>query len=496
MVGFRRFKHLAFCAVLLASGTLRAQSALPDSPGAVVQASLLRSVDSAPEPLFPLARRSNQPNITLAPGEKFHWKGLVLQSMGFLLLQHSVRIGMANDHDMHLLVNKPYWSDYWASIDQFNWRRWNDGDSIPVNYIGHPVEGAIAAYLEIQNNPRDRALQFGNNRPYWMSRLRGTAWAAVYSTQWELGPLGESAIFNQGGFTYPIQCKPDCGPDSKYTNNTGWVDLVVTPIVGTFWVVGEDVLDRYVTDPLVQRHPRSFPFLLLRAGANPSRSLANILRGHYPWWRDYEHFGQYDSAMVHAFQRALDKEPVERGDVSLYFQSQYLRTNRDNCMECRRWVRGGGITVAVQLRRYLDIFGDFNMAPDASPESSTNVGGNITAAMFGLRSGYNGKRFSVKASVAPGFVSYSKTSDSPPGTPAANYYRTTDFAATVGINADVKVAHNMGLRFEVHNTLIRYKSSYRDPEGIGTPPYLYFLSHDNYINSTNWGVRVGPVWRF
>ena len=32
--------------------------------------------------------------------------------------------------------------------------------------------------------------------------------------------------------------------------------------------------------------------------------------------------------------------------------------------------------------------------------------------------------------------------------------------------------------------------------GIGTPPRLSFLSHDNYINSTNWGVSVGPVLRF
>jgi hypothetical protein len=44
--------------------------------------------------------------------------------------------------------------------------------------------------------------------------------------------------------------------------------------------------------------------------------------------------------------------------------------------------------------------------------------------------------------------------------------------------------------------LIRYKSPYRDPPGIGTPPNLSFLSHDNYINSTNWGVRIGPVLRF
>jgi hypothetical protein len=48
----------------------------------------------------------------------------------------------------------------------------------------------------------------------------------------------------------------------------------------------------------------------------------------------------------------------------------------------------------------------------------------------------------------------------------------------------------------VEQMLIRYESTVRDPPGIGTPPWLSFLSHDNYINSTNWGTTVGPVFRF
>lgn len=39
-------------------------------------------------------------------------------------------------------------------------------------------------------------------------------------------------------------------------------------------------------------------------------------------------------------------------------------------------------------------------------------------------------------------------------------------------------------------------TSIRDPDGIGKVPRLSFLSHDHYINSTNWGVSVGPVLRF
>src|SRR5947209_7189601 len=57
--------------------------------------------------------------------EPYHWKGLLLQSFAFDLLQNATRIITADQHDRHLLLNKPYWSDYWASLGQFNMRRWN-----------------------------------------------------------------------------------------------------------------------------------------------------------------------------------------------------------------------------------------------------------------------------------------------------------------------------------------------------------------------------------
>ena len=82
-----------------------------------------------------------------------------------------------------------------------------------------------------------------------------------------MGPTGETAIFNQGGFTYPIGCKKNdlaCEATAKYTNNTGWVDFIITPIVGTLWLLGEDTIDRYVSDPLVRRHPNTFGINMVR----------------------------------------------------------------------------------------------------------------------------------------------------------------------------------------------------------------------------------------
>jgi hypothetical protein len=74
--------------------------------------------------------------------------------------------------------------------------------------------------------------------------------------------------------------------------------------------------------------------------------------------------------------------------------------------------------------------------------------------------------------------------------------RNYNFSAIAALSADFRVSPHLAFRTTVQQMLIRYKSTVRDPAGIGIAPWLSFLSHDNYINSTNWGVSVGPVLRF
>ena len=118
-------------------------------------------------------------------------------------------------------------------------------------------------------------------------------------------------------------------------------------------------------------------------------------------------------------------------------------------------------------------------------------------ANFGVRSGYSGRRFAAKVSLAPGFASYSRTqpaateSDPNPGV-----RRNFSFSVAALLSGDVRFTKHLAFRATLEQMLIRYKSPIRDPDGIGTAPRLSFLSHDNYINSTNWGVSVGPVLRF
>ena len=161
-------------------------------------ASLLRSQNSDAwkykfdlypiKPIQPAAR----------PTEKFHWKAAFWQSFGFLVAGHAFRL--ANDNGArYLLIHKPFWHDYWASADNFHMSRWGDGDSFIVNYIGHPMEGAVYGDIFLNNDPEGRTARFGKSSNYWYSRLRAMAWATVWEAYFEIGPvLSETAIGNEG----------------------------------------------------------------------------------------------------------------------------------------------------------------------------------------------------------------------------------------------------------------------------------------------------------
>src|SRR5437762_1380707 len=125
-----------------------------------------------------------------------------------------------------------------------------------------------------------------------------------------------------------------------------------------------------VSDPLVRRHPHSFGIKMVRASLNPPSSLANILRGRFPWWRDYEHPSDYESLIVKQFEHAMDVEPREHGDLYFHYRSLSLGTNNGSCFECRISTTGAGLQLAVAVRQYLDVVADIGFQPGATPVSS------------------------------------------------------------------------------------------------------------------------------
>lgn len=190
----------------------------------------------------------------------------MLQSFKFLMIEHAVRL--SHEADTQAGLKGPFWSDYAHSVASLG--GWRDGDPFLINYVGHPFQGAVTGFIEVQNDPRYSKLEFSNTRRYWRSRLRAFAWSAAYSTQFEIGPISEASIGN-------VQ---------SVKGRNGVVDLVVTPVGGFTLIVAEDLLDKYVVRRFENRTDRPIPRALVRGFLNPNRAMANMLSGHVPWHRD------------------------------------------------------------------------------------------------------------------------------------------------------------------------------------------------------------------
>ena len=208
------------------------------------------------------------------------WWRVLAQSFYFLSTQHLGNIGL--DHDTrNALVNGSFWGDYVYCVEHYRWWRWKDDDPFLVDYIGHPMMGAVTSSIYEQNDPKQRALMFENTRRYWMGRLRAMAYSAAYSGQWKVGPLSEASIGNTGLFYYIRR------PDGIWTNETGMQDFFITPIGGMAWNVGEDVIDRYILRHV--RHARRNKWVLLASAlTTPGKSAANLTRFRAPYYRDYD----------------------------------------------------------------------------------------------------------------------------------------------------------------------------------------------------------------
>ena len=206
------------------------------------------------------------------------WPRLLGESFFFLAAQHGGNIWM--DHDTRdALTHGSFWGDYAYCVEHYRWSRWKDDDPFGVDYIGHPLMGAVTNAMYEQNDPKQRALTFENTHRYWFGHLRATAYSAAYSAQWKIGPASEASIGNTGLNAY---VRPS---DGVFTNETGMQDFFITPIGGLAWNVGEDVIDRFFLRKL-QHKPRIVRFLA--SFTTPGRSAANLSRFRAPYYRDQD----------------------------------------------------------------------------------------------------------------------------------------------------------------------------------------------------------------
>lgn len=256
------------------------------APGSSVKFGLLRGMATIPGTAKNLddgRSSASQPVPVIQPigtsatrkeqnqNSNFQWRPALNQAYLFLGIQHAYRL--ATEPGTLTGVKGPFFRDYFASVR--NLRGWRDGDEFFVNYVGHPLQGAVTGFIFINNDPAGRRQEVGRNKKYWMSRLWATAWSAAHSLQFEIGPISEASIGNVGLL-----------PTDKSSHPMAYVDLVVTPVLGTGWVIGEDVLDRFVIRRVEDKTNNRLIRILFRSFLNPTRSFSNVLRGRYPWYRD------------------------------------------------------------------------------------------------------------------------------------------------------------------------------------------------------------------
>ena len=90
---------------------------------------------------------ANSPNPE--PEEKtFQWGHALTQSFAFLAVEHTFRLSQPKTRRE---FSGKFFPDYFDSVIIFN--GWGDGDGIFTNYVGHPMQGAIGRFIQIQNDP-------------------------------------------------------------------------------------------------------------------------------------------------------------------------------------------------------------------------------------------------------------------------------------------------------------------------------------------------------
>jgi hypothetical protein len=302
-----------------------------------------------PLPLFP---------TTNASEGSVQWGSLIRQASFFLSLEHGFRV--LTDPDIRNNLGGKFIGGYANSLG--NLHGWADGDPFLVNYIGHPIQGAVAGDIWIHNDPRYRNAEFGLNRQYWIGRARATAFSWVYSQQFEIGPISEATIGHVQS-RFPQQ---------------GFVDQVVTPVAGMWWMIAEDAIDRYVIARIERKTSNRNIRILARSFLNPGRSFANVMETEKPWHRDSRGGTIREYLAINPPRRAR-QAPAEREPSNVpgfEFAVTANQMARENCV-------GGGAAAVFNFNPTLGIETDVSGCKRLG--LGTNLSGDLTTFVAGPR---------------------------------------------------------------------------------------------------------------
>ena len=196
---------------------------------------------------------------------RFRWGPAFGESLLYTGIMHT--FDLASQPGTRDTLNGHWFTHYQQSLASL--RGWSDGDTFMAPYVAHPIEGSIFGYIQRQNDPKYRLVQWGDGREYWISMLRSMAYSAVWHTQWKIGPISEASIGN-----VMLHASP------------GFITLVDTPTLGFCTMLAEDAADRYLIMGLENRTTNRAIIILARSFLNPGRTFANMMAFRAPWVRD------------------------------------------------------------------------------------------------------------------------------------------------------------------------------------------------------------------
>jgi hypothetical protein len=423
---------------------------------------------------------------TTTPAPKFQLRSTLRQEFEYLMVEHGFRL--MQDRDLRRqLLHDPFFHNWFVSFHGYDLKRWGDGDDFLVNDIAHPMQGAVAGWIYLQNNPKERALEIGKDPAYWKSRLKAMGWAAGYEVQWKIGPLSESSIGNAGGWSYV----PGCGilancvnnlNDPPPTNNTGLSDWIITPVVGTGWIMIEDVIDKYVVGRVAENHPRYGA--VLRTGLEPTRNFAGAFAGELPWKSTRREKPQSQTEAIRS-PGLEDSWRANRRSTGFHFVNVNLPGVESGCVGCRQNFQGFGVPYSSRLFEHVYFDSEVNFFP-----TGAHQGGPSMEGLFGAKFGEQAKRWGLFAKVRPGFIYYEKAWS---GGENPKFTDLSRFALDVGGTFELYPSPRSAVRIDVGTTLVRYLLDYPNPR---ISPIGSIISTDYYATQGNLQIGAGYRIRF
>jgi hypothetical protein len=396
---------------------------------------------------------SSSDGAAIAPAslqkESFHWRRALTESFTFLVIEQAYVVH--TDFNWVVIENgipfNHYWRDYKQSLSAWVHSGWNDGDPNWFGYVGHPVQGALTGFIQIQNDPQGERLEFSKTKAYWWSRLKAGLWNAAYSTQWNLGPVSEVTVEKYGTKTRAPWNYDGSYPCSKHClTGVGQIDIVMTPLGGTGWLIGEDFLDAKVVRRVEGSTQNHFLIDTTRCALNPIRGAANILHGKQPWYRasrDAQGISLVSGQNTSVSARETPKTQVpNHGDV--FFGFSHMGAIRcqmkfsDAATACDPFsVKASGLSgwntsVEKKYLRYFGAVADFSVQYGSVRQRNF---------LFGVRGGVSIGRFRPFAEALFGAVQVREN-----GSVVSK--SETSFAEGLGVGADFRLIRLLSWRIQ------------------------------------------------